>query len=138
MGKYEILDISGDVGLKIIGYTLEELFINAALGLYSLITDVEGIVPTSTMDVSVEGEPVDILLVAWLNELIYHFDVDGFIGYSVKNVKIESGRFSAQVVGELFDERRHERRLLVKAATYHRLVLKAEGDFLVCECVLDI
>jgi SHS2 domain-containing protein len=40
MKQYQKIDVSGDVGLRIYGRTIEELFVNAAAGLYSLVTDI--------------------------------------------------------------------------------------------------
>ena len=39
MKPFEILDISGDIGLRSFGKTVQEAFVNAAIGMYSLVTD---------------------------------------------------------------------------------------------------
>lgn len=48
MIPYEQIDISGDVGLRIRGSTLEELFANAAEGMFELITDIRTIQETES------------------------------------------------------------------------------------------
>ena len=73
-------------------------------------------------------------MVAWLNELVFHFDAYGFIGkkISITESNLEPGppetlksyRLNAVLSGEEFDPERHESRLLIKAATYHRLRIK--------------
>ncbi|VAX32789.1 hypothetical protein MNBD_NITROSPIRAE02-1709, partial [hydrothermal vent metagenome] len=114
---FEILDISGDVGIRVRGRSLEELFVNSALGLYSLVTDLSGVKPAQSVDIKVIRESLDGLLVGWLNELIFRFDTYGFIGKEVRIKNINENRVEADIGGEEFDPDRHERGLLVKAAT---------------------
>ncbi len=135
---FEILDISGDVGLRVQGRSLEELFSNSALGLYSLVTDLSGVKPTESVDIKVNRESLDGLLVGWLNELIFRVDTYGFIGKEVGIKNINENRVEAGVKGEEFDPKRHERGLLVKAATYHNLRIEKKNGVWTAEVVLDI
>ena len=150
MKKYEPLDISGDVGLKAYGGTIDEVFINAAVGMYSLITNINLIEEKKSIDISVERSSIEDLFVSWLNELIFHFDTYGFIG---KRIEIESSEFgvqslekhptltykiSAKIYGEDFDSTRHESRLLIKAATYHKLRVQKINDIYEAEVIFDI
>ena len=52
---FEIMDISGDAGVRAYGVSIEETFINAALGMYSLITNPDGIKEADNIVVEVEG-----------------------------------------------------------------------------------
>ena len=80
MKKFKVLDISGDVGLKAFGKSINEVFTNAAIGMYSLITNLRTIKKEKTINVSIKNDSIEGLLVSWLNELIFHFDAYGFIG----------------------------------------------------------
>jgi len=136
---FEILDISGDVGLRVQGRSLEELFINSALGLYSLVTDLSGVEPADSVDIKVNRESLDGLLVGWLNELIFRFDAYGFIGKDIRIKSINENMVDAGIRGEEFDPERHEKgRLLVKAATYHNLRIEKKNGIWTAEVVLDI
>ncbi len=135
---FEILDISGDVGLRVHGRSLEELFSNSALGLYSLVTDLSGVKPTESVDIKVNRESLDGLLVGWLNELIFRFDAYGFIGKEVGIKSINENGVEAGIRGEEFDPERHEKGLLVKAATYHNLRIEKKNGIWTAEVVLDI
>jgi SHS2 domain-containing protein len=135
MPKYEQLDISGDASLRIWGENLEELFANAAEGMSELITDLPGIEETERKEVFLSSERNEDLLVTWLNELIFLFDTYGFIGkrFDVslspplnKGVQ-EEVTLKAIVSGGIFVPGVNESRLLVKAATYHRLSLKKDN-----------
>jgi len=135
--SYRVIDIAGDIGLRAEGKTIEECFVNAGLGLYSLITDISLIKLEEKKEISISEETLEELLVSFLNELIFHFDAYGFIGKSIK-VKIKENSLKAEVYGEFFNPEKHERRLLVKAATYHNIVLKKEKSHWISEIIFDI
>jgi len=70
---YEILEHTADKGVRAWGRTLEELFENAARGMYRLVVDPAGKKTDVSMPVAVEvSDPFDRsdLLVKWLRELI--------------------------------------------------------------------
>ncbi len=159
--KYEPLDISGDVGLKAYGGAIDEVFINAAVGMYSLITNINLIEEKKSIDLVIESSSIENLLVSWLNELIFHFDTYGFIGKRISITEItpsltlppRGGRLGgetnqpasmqvctlkATISGEDFDVERHERKLLIKAATYHKLRIEKIGDIYEAEVIFDI
>ncbi len=138
MKRFEILDISGDVGLRAFGKDLEDLFINAGNGLYSLITDTRNIKAVSSINVDVSGSSLEGLMVAWLNELVYFFDTDGFIGSSINLKKLNNNSLTAVIHGEEFDPEKHDRGLLIKAATYHRLKIKKGNSTWIAEIIFDI
>ena len=141
MKQFEILDISGDVGIKAYGESLEAAFINAAIGMYSLITDIEGVKGTQKIVTETKSDSLEGLLVSYLNELIFQFDAYGFIG---KNIEINvfslepSAFLKTTVRGEKFDPERHERKLLIKAATYHRLRIENTGNMWEIDVIFDI
>jgi len=153
MKIFEVLDISGDVGLKAYGESLKDAFINAAIGMYSLITDLDTVKEGKVIDVSVESDSTEGLLVSWLNELIFHFDAYGFIGkkISISELAIspspggaeqlagqQANRLNASIYGEDFDPDRHERKLLVKAATYHQLKIEKKNKKWEIDVIFDI
>jgi len=141
MKPFEVIDISGDVGIKAYGKSLEELFVNAAIGMYSLITDLEGIKEKKTIEVSIESHSLEGLLVSWLNELIFQFDAYNFIGkkIDIKAMSHEPSAFlRAEVSGEEFNPERHERKLLIKAATYHRLKIAQVNNIWEVDVIFDI
>ena len=147
MPQFETLDISGDAGIRAFGDDLKELFINAAMGMYSLITNTETFRAEKKVAISVESGSLEGLLVSWLNELIFHFDAYGFIGKTIALSELTSRedgaaakqfRITASVSGEEFDPKRHEGKLLVKAATYHKLSIRKTGGRWRTEIIFDI
>ncbi len=132
------MDISGDVGIRAHGTSISEAYENAGAGMYSLITDTSGIDESESIAFEVSGDSPEGLLVAYLNELIFRFDTYGFIGKRVEVTDLSAGSMSATVHGGEFDPERHERRLLIKAATYHNINIKQAGGVWEVEVVFDI
>jgi SHS2 domain-containing protein len=146
MKRFELVDISADAGIAAFGGNVRELFENAAAGMYSLITNVESVHERKTIDVAIERDSLEGLLVAWLNELIFRFDVDGFIAKKIVITGLsippeEAGKplaVRASLSGEEFDPARHEGKLLLKAATYHNLRIEKTGDIWRSEIIFDV
>jgi SHS2 domain-containing protein len=135
---FEIIDISGDAGIRVVGEDLKELFKSAGEGMYSLITDISGIEPRQSVRTSLSSHSTEGLLVGWLNELIFYFDAYGFIGKEIEIKELSDKTIDAIIRGEEFDTSRHERRLLIKAATYHNLKIIKEDSRLKAEVIFDI
>ena len=133
-----MVDISGDAGIRAYGETLEDVFTNAAIGMYSLVTDLEGIGEIKEIVVTAESRSLEGLLVSWLNELIFHFDTYGFMGREIRVETLQNNRIVAKISGEDFDPERHERRLLIKAATYHQLSMEKKEGHWVANVIFDI
>lgn len=152
MKKFEIIDISGDAGIRAFGNNLAEVFSNAAIALYSLITDISYIDTKKNITISVESPSSEGLLVSWLNELIFYFDTYGFIGKDITDItiipseqKMDNHRVSTQgheltatVAGEDFNRDKHEGKLLLKAATYHNLRIEKIGSLWEADIIFDI
>ncbi|MBI5740337.1 MAG: archease [Nitrospirae bacterium] len=153
MEKYEQIDISGDVGLRVRGHSVTELFVNAAEGMGELITDTSLIDVKEEKEVALTSDGTEGLLIQWLNELIFLFDTHGFIG-KIFRVDITGGqgsggkgqgdrgrdevKLTAKISGGLFDQGVNESRLLLKAATYHDLSIRQVGSYWEAEVIFDI
>ena len=138
MKRYEVLDISGDAGIRAFGRDPEDLFLNAAIGMYSLITDPKTIAPQKNVEINVKGDSPEALLVSWLNELIFHFDTYGFIGKDIRIHELKDTLLRSTVTGGDFDPEKHSRGLLIKAATYHKLRIERKEDHWEADVIFDI
>jgi SHS2 domain-containing protein len=135
---FEYLDVLGDAGISVTGKSLEKVFEYSALGMYGLITDIDKVEIARQVTVEAQGRSRDGLLVAWLNELIFRFDTYGFIGSSVLIKELSRDMVLSTVGGETFDPKRHPGGILLKAATYHGLMLEEfEGGWR-AEIIFDI
>ena len=135
--SYEIIDIAGDVGLRINGSSIEELFINACKGLYSLITEPSKVEATETKTIEIKADSMEELLVSFLNEIIFLFDAYGFLGREI-DVSIDDFTLKAKIEGEYYKPDKHEGKLLLKAATYHNLEIDKKDNKFLAQIVFDI
>jgi len=138
MIRFELIDISGDAGIRAFGKSLEDLFLNTAAGMYSLIANPRSVSTPKSVEVESRGCSIEGLLVAWLNELIFYFDTYGFIGREVRIHELHDTLIKSTVTGEDFDPEKHGRGLLIKAATYHKLKIERKEDHWEAVVIFDI
>jgi SHS2 domain-containing protein len=135
---FEILDHTADIGIIAYGADFEKLFSNAALALFSLITDLESIQEKSHFDLEVRSRDRDSLLVDWLNELIYCFDSKHILFNRFDIESLTDNALKATCYGEDFDPNRHKIKIGIKAATYHMLRLDTDDNGYKAQVILDI
>jgi SHS2 domain-containing protein len=135
---FEIIDHTADVGIIAYGADVEELFSNAALALFSLITELESVEEKLHLDLEVSSEDRDSLLIEWLNELIYLFDVKHILFNRFDIESLTHNQLKATCYGENFDPTKHKIKIGVKAATYHMLKLDNSGDGCKAQVIFDI
>ncbi|MCX7770369.1 MAG: archease [Proteobacteria bacterium] len=135
---FQVFDTTGDVGINVFGNNLKEIFEQAAIGLFSFFTDLESIEENIIKTVSIDAESYENLLIKWLNELIFLFDVEGFIGKRVKINNLNEKSLTAKIMGDLFDEKKHSQGILIKAATYHKLKLEKKNKVWSASILFDI
>ena len=135
---FEVLDHTADIGIIAYGADIEELFSNAALALFSLITEPESVKEEFHLDLEVSSEDIDSLLIEWLNELIYLFDVKHILFNHFDIKSLTHNGLKATCYGEDFDPMKHKIKTGVKAATYHMLKLDKSSDGCKAQIILDI
>ena len=138
---YTFIDHTADVAADLSGTTVPELFVAAAQALTDTLTDLDRVHPVVTQFVTVEAATLEELLVDWLNELLFRFEVQNMlVSGATLEVDERAGRWhlSATIAGEMLDPARHPSRVLVKSATYHGLFVTREGEEWRARIVLDI
>jgi len=139
VGKaFEIIDHTADIGVIVYGTDVKELFSNAALALFSLITDVESIEEKLQHDLKISSEDRDNLLVEWLNELIYLFDAEHILFNKFEIKSLSHNQLKAICYGESFDPLRHKIKTGVKAATYHLLKVDKDNGGYKAQIIFDV
>ncbi len=140
MARFEIIDHTADIGIVAYGDDLREAFANSAYGMFSLIADLDEVGGVICHDVDVQASDQEALLVSWLNELLYLFDVEHVIFSRFDISNINQNSLQARVCGEKVDVSRHQLKSAVKAATYHSLNIErieSENVFRV-QVILDV
>jgi len=135
---FETFEVTADVGIMAWGDTLQELFGNAARGMFALIIEPGTASPAKALPVEASGADLPSLLVAWLNELLYRCEVEEWAPSDVRVLALEGCRVRGELVGEPADPVRHRFKGVVKAATYHLLECRRDGDRWRARVVFDV
>ncbi len=140
---FEILDHPADMGFRCRAHTMEELFARCALGLTSVLIDLDTVECEIAREVAFEGEELDIVLYNWLSEILFLFDAEGLLFSKVEVISSMttysvSTRIEATLHGQQFDRMRHEIKTYVKAVTLHQLRVERKADEIEAQVFLDI
>lgn len=119
--EFEVLSHTADVGIIASGSNIKEAFANAAKGMFSLITELDDVKEVEQRDIEVTAPDEESLLVAWLNELIYLFDVDNILLKRFDISRLSKTRLKAKGYGERVNTSKHKIKMGIKATTYHTL-----------------
>lgn len=118
---FEIVDHTADVGIRAYGANMNQAFANAARALFSLITELDDVAEVVHRDTELTASDEESLLVEWLNELIYLFDVENILFKRFDITQLNNTQLKARSYGEKVDKSKHKLKIGVKAATYHML-----------------
>jgi len=133
--RFEQIEHLSDIGIKIYGNSLEQLFESAAEGMFSIMCDLKKINPAVKRNISIEEHgsmSLEELLVLWLENLLYKFEIDNmlFSRFKIKKFLTEDSRsiIEADIFGEKVDFGKHEIVIAVKAPTYHMLEVRKDRN----------
>ena len=138
---YSFFSHTGDIGIAVTAASLDGLFADAAIALTETMTDHGLVAAARSTPVSLRSTALDLLLVDWLNDLVYRFDTEGFLASSARVAVARDGSdwvVAGSIEGEILEPARHPVKLLVKAATYHALQVSQTSDGWRATVVIDV
>ena len=135
---FEIIDHTADIGIVAYGADIKLVFANAALGLFNLMADLDDFEEGLQRELELSAEDVEVLLIEWLNELIYIFDVEHIIFKKFEIEKLTSTQVKARCFGEKMKPEQHKLKREIKAATYHMLRISKEDGTYKVQVIFDI
>ncbi len=135
---YEPFEHTADIGLRVRGETLPALYENAAAGLMDTMVGLDRIAAKAEQTVHVEANDLEELMVNWLGELLYLFEVEGLVFGELKITNLAPDHLVATVRGESFDPERHPVAADIKAVTYHQLKVEQAGGEWRVSIVFDV
>ena len=138
MKRYEQFPHTADIGIRVFGKDLKELFANAAFALFDTLADLEGIKPSIEESVKVEGDSPEGLLVAWLDELLYLFYTKEIIFSEFRIEELSDKKLTATAFGKSVSSNRNRLKTEIKAATYSGLKIDKSGTGYKVEIILDV
>jgi len=135
---FEIIDHTADVAIAAYGADMKAAFANAALGMFSIMTDIKKVNETVVRDVEVTADEIKVLLVSWLNELLFICEVEKILFKRFDILELDEDKIIARCYGEKIDPKRHSIKTEIKAATYHMTQIEDKPGGIRIQVLFDI
>lgn len=117
-------DHTADKGIIVRGDTLADVYAGAAVGMFGGMYALDDVQTDRSHKVVVTASDRELLLVAWLQELIFLFEVEEEIYSEVEVHEISDTSLRATVRGRTIGPDLPQIGAAVKAVTYHGLSLR--------------
>jgi SHS2 domain-containing protein len=138
MKRYEFFNHTADVGIRVFGNSLAELFENAGFALFDIITEIATVRECEKRCITISRDSIDELLVEWLSRLLYLNATELLLCSKFHIREIAQQRLTGDAWGEIFQDDRHIIKTEVKAVTYHGLKVYKDNELWKATVVLDV
>ena len=140
MAKFKFLEHTADAKFQAYGKTMEEAFSNAALAMFSIITDIKKIKKALKNEIKAEGSDLKSLLYNFLEELLFLIDTENFLLSSIKEISIKeiNKKFKLNAVAVGDKANNYETHGDIKAVTYNEMRIEENKDKVMVQVVLDL
>ncbi len=130
----EELEHTADLSIRVRGRDLAELFVNAARGMFGLMTDLETVEHNVQQQVQLYEMDAETLLVSWLGELLWFNEESGaaFARFEVQSITHSELQATAWG-GPAPSQWKH-----IKAVTFHDLAIIETSDGYEVTLVFDV
>jgi SHS2 domain-containing protein len=138
LGRWEHFPHDADLGVRGFGATPAEAFIQAAQALCAAIVDLATVRSDEAIDIEREAPSLDLLLVDWLNAIVYEMAARRMI-FAAFEVSLAGERMKGRAFGEKISRERHAPAVEVKGATFTELAVCEDRPGLWrAQCVIDV
>ena len=135
---WEHFEHGADIGIRGIAPTLEQAFEQTAVAMTAVITNPDQVSVSETVSIRCEAPDLELLLLDWINELVYEMAVHGLL-FNRYQVAINNGLLLATAFGEAVDRQKHHPAVEIKGATFTELrVYQQPDDSWVAQCIVDV
>jgi len=138
MKRYEQFSHTADIGVRVFGKTLKELFENAAFAMFDILADLNGLKGEIVQDFELTAPNNEELLISWLDELLYNFYTKQIIFYEFKVRELSADLIKAKAFGRPVSENRNRLKTEIKAATYYNLKIIKRDDYYEVDIIFDV
>jgi SHS2 domain-containing protein len=135
--RWEHFAHEADMGVRGFGDTEAEAFEQAALAMTAVVTDPSIVAARDAVGIRCEAPDDELLLVDWLNSLIYEMATRKML-FSRFSVRVDGSLLDATAWGERVDVARHHPAVEIKGATYTALRVAREATGWVAQTVVDV
>ena len=135
---WEHFEHGADIGIRGIAPTLEQAFEQAAVAMTAVITHPDQVSASKAVSIRCQAPDHDLLLLDWINELVYQMAVQGLL-FKRYGVVINDGNLVATAFGEPVDRQKHQPAVEIKGATFTELRVYQQPDGCwVAQCIVDV
>lgn len=138
MKKFEIFPHTADIGIRVFGKSLKELFENAGEGTLFLMREEDFLQEKEVINFEINSDFIEMLLNKFLNEFIYLFDSKFFL---IKRFAIEEfneNSIKGKFFGEIYDEKWHKIKYAIKACTLEDMTIEKVDNIYKVDIIFDI
>ena len=136
--KWQHFQHVADIGIRGIGETPAQAFVQAALAMTAVITEPQTVEARTCIDVACKSEDIEYLFVDWLNALIYEMATRKML-FSQFDVSISGDQLNARVCGEVVNREKHQPAVEIKGATLTELKVMQQADnSWLAQCIVDV
>ena len=138
MKNYELIEHTADIGIRVKGNNLEELFRNAALAMFEIIAEKNNLRASQQKKINIKqkADNLDELFINWLNELLSLSATKELIFSDFKIKNLDENNLQAIAIGGKTKNFRVNTE--VKAATYHELKLEQTTTGWQAKVIFDV
>ena len=138
MKRYEQFSHTADIGVRVFGKDLKELFENAAFAMFDILADLENLSGDIVETFKLEAANHEELLVSWLDELLYNFYTKQLIFFKFQIDTLTATGLVAHAFGRPVGANRNRLKTEIKAATYSDLKIVATADGYSVNIIFDV
>ena len=140
-GCWKFYPHTADAKYEAYGKTLEELFKNAGLACFEVMTETSKVESKQQFSITIQAKKLESLLFDYLDELLFLMDTENIMVGDITDIKItkeeEFYKLTAIVHGD--NHKQYDVTSDVKAITYSEMhITKQEDDSYICMVVVDI
>jgi len=135
---YHLIDHTADFGIQVFGSDSKELFTNAALALFDVITEMDVLKGRDSCKITASGEDWSDLMINWLREILYLWNGREMLVKSVQILFLSENKISAKIYFDAYKPDRHIIKTEIKAVTYHQIQVKSSPSGWKAQIIFDI
>ena len=135
---YHLIDHTADLGIQVFGSNSQELFTNAALALFDVITEMDVLKGLNSCNITASGEDWSDLMINWLREMLYLWNGREMLVKSVQILSLSENKISAKIYFDAYMPDRHTIKTEIKAVTYHQIQVKSSPSGWEAQIIFDI
>jgi len=135
---YKTIEHTADIGIEVESPDQAGIFTGSALAMFDLMFGLDRVERKERRLVKADGDSLEELLVAWLNEVLYVYAVDKMLFSKFTDAELGGNSFSAWGWGERIDPGAHVAEMEIKAATYHGLGFKRTEGGWTARIIFDV